>query len=171
MFDTSPGAVQTMLIFLYTFEPPKFTINRDAESYEAARNDLWVTAVEVYLIACKYDLPSLSDCVYDVLLLHAWKLFRRWERCKDDERLDRIEIVRDVWKWHGVGAEDVKAKILKGLLGVADSVTACPKMQQLLRKDRAFMLDYVMALSKKVAKRRFVSANTGETLAQPIEIY
>lgn len=155
--NTLKSEVVQLLKYIYTLELPKFLPRVDYDNYEYERTDIWIAAAHAYRNGVRYRLDPLKKAGLEVIMFHAPRLFKSWDRLDAETQQLRLELVSLVYtRWEGSENEigEIKWAILKGLVRQAQKMADSPYLRAVLRKNQEFMIDYTWALSRKIGKKR-----------------
>lgn len=148
------STVEQILRYLYTFENPDLE-PYSVDQWEANRTKIWTDAIVLLSAAEKYELHSLGNEAYEVLLRHATRLCRRWDEFDVKRKTARLQLAADLWTRFPASDEmrPLKDSVLKGLVKVSDKIADNDELKEILETKVAFTVDYVKALSAKKGRK------------------
>lgn len=143
--DDDPGAIDILLVYLYTLDTPEFS--------KPVRSGAIQRAEKAYVIGDKYQVLPLKRMGQRFMIELTRKFL--WQWC-DYEPLGRsgwVRSIRKVWSEEFPPANEIKAVYLEEMVGIAKHMVEEPAFQTLLRENLEFNLEFVRALAQKASRK------------------
>lgn len=142
--DDRPDGVDILLLYLYTLEAPDF--EKPAGTHAVQR------VLSAVIIRDKYQALVLKSAGQNYVLKRMRDCTLGWCNIQTSLRNQWIIFAWRIWSKEFPPADEMKAKLLEIMVGIAKYLIEEPAFQKLLRRDIDFSLEFVRAVVQKSSR-------------------
>jgi len=143
--DDADG-IDTMLVYIYTFETPNFYDKKQVGSHQ------FDAAEKCYLLGDKYDLPDFRDSGCQYILESIQDSLPAWKSRPIQTKLNWISFIRRLWSWEIEGSIGLRDALTTQLALIVHDVVKNESFLKLLRENEEFNLAFICALATPAKK-------------------